>query len=101
MRVAGIMSGTSLDGVDVAVIDIHGSKWKMIGWKSTPYPPSLQQKILAVSDCETHTRAISRLNFRLGEVFERVVQFREVFRPDRVALDEIREVTECRVLLCT
>lgn len=73
MRVAGIMSGTSLDGVDVAVIDIHGAKWKMVGWKSTPYPPSLQQKILAVSDCETHTRAISRLNFRLGEVYANAV----------------------------
>lgn len=73
MRVAGIMSGTSLDGVDVAVIDIHDMNWKPIGLKSTPYPASLRNEILAVSDCETHTRAISRLNFRLGEVYANAV----------------------------
>ena len=69
MIVAGIMSGTSLDGVDVAVIDIHKSKWNLLGWKFTPYPTSLREDVLAVSNCETHTRAISRLNFRLGEVY--------------------------------
>jgi anhydro-N-acetylmuramic acid kinase len=73
MRVAGIMSGTSLDGVDVAVIDIHKSKWNLIGWKSTPYPSSLREEILAVSNRDTHTRAISRLNFRLGEVYANAV----------------------------
>ncbi len=73
MIVAGIMSGTSLDGVDVAVIDIHRSKWNLLGWKSTTYPMALRDDILAVSNCDTHTRAISRLNFRLGEVYANAV----------------------------
>jgi anhydro-N-acetylmuramic acid kinase len=73
MIVAGIMSGTSLDGVDVAVIDIHRSTWNLLGWKSTPYSLALRKEILAVSNCDTHTRAISRLNFRLGEVYANAV----------------------------
>ena len=73
MIVAGIMSGTSLDGVDVAVIDIHKSKWNLLGWKFTPYAAALREDILAVSSRDTHTRAISRLNFRLGEVYANAV----------------------------
>jgi len=73
MIVAGIMSGTSLDGIDVAVVDINKSKWKTIGWKTTPYPAALRREILAVSNCNTHTAAISRLNFKLGEIYARAV----------------------------
>jgi 1,6-anhydro-N-acetylmuramate kinase len=38
MRVAGIMSGTSLDGIDMAVIDITGSKFDVVTHCTTPYP---------------------------------------------------------------
>lgn len=69
MRVAGIMSGTSLDGVDVAVIDIDDDGFDTVGFRSVPYPAKLRAALLAVSNCETHTREISRLNFVLPEVY--------------------------------
>lgn len=69
MRVAGIMSGTSLDGVDVAVIDIHKSKIETVAHHSTPYPAEVREAILAVSNATTTTGAISRLNFQLGEIY--------------------------------
>lgn len=69
MRVAGIMSGTSLDGVDVAVIDIDDDGFDTVGFRSVPYPAQLRAALLAVSNCETHTREISRLNFVLPEVY--------------------------------
>jgi anhydro-N-acetylmuramic acid kinase len=69
MRVAGIMSGTSLDGVDVAVIDIDDDGFDTVGFRSVPYPAQLRTALLAVSNCETHTREISRLNFVLPEVY--------------------------------
>ena len=73
MRIAGIMSGTSLDGIDVAVVDIEPGHWKLVEFQSTPYPAPLRKRILAVSNCHTHTSAISRLNFELGEQYARAI----------------------------
>jgi anhydro-N-acetylmuramic acid kinase len=74
MRVAGIMSGTSLDGIDVAIVDVRGRSVATIGFQSTPYSAALRDRILAVSNAETHTAAISRLNFELAEQYARAVQ---------------------------
>jgi len=73
VRVAGVMSGTSLDGIDVAVVEIRGRRVETIGFQSTPYPDSVRSAILAVSNCETHTAAVSRLNYRLGELYAKAV----------------------------
>ncbi len=76
MRVAGIMSGTSLDGIDVAIVDI-GSRDRMtlLAFRSTPYPPSVREALLGVSNADTHTSTIARLNFLLGELYaEAVIQ---------------------------
>jgi anhydro-N-acetylmuramic acid kinase len=37
VRVAGVMSGTSLDGIDVAIVEINGPRVSTIGFQSTPY----------------------------------------------------------------
>ena len=73
MRVAGIMSGTSLDGIDVAIVEIQGRHVETIGFQSTPYSTQTRAAILAVSDATTQTSAISRLNFQLGELYARAV----------------------------
>ncbi len=73
MRVAGIMSGTSLDGIDVAVVDIvrkrGGVRISSVAFHSTPYPKLVREALLAVSNSTTHTAAIARLNFLLGELY--------------------------------
>ena len=77
MRVAGVMSGTSLDGIDVAIVEIRGrggnQQVETIGFTSTPYPATVRAAILGVSNCPTHTAAISRLNFQLAELYARAV----------------------------
>ena len=73
MRVAGVMSGTSLDGIDVAIVEIKGRHIETIGFQSTPYAPSVRAAILAVSDAATQTAAISRLGFQLGELYARAI----------------------------
>ena len=43
MRVIGLMSGTSLDGVDAAVIETDGERVERRGRGITlPYPPALR-----------------------------------------------------------
>jgi anhydro-N-acetylmuramic acid kinase len=87
LRVAGIMSGTSLDGIDVAVVDIRGRRIETVAFRSTPYPETVRSRILAVSDATTTTGAIARLHFELGERYARAVI--ETCRRARLPLDSI------------
>ncbi|MEK7407904.1 MAG: anhydro-N-acetylmuramic acid kinase [Acidobacteriota bacterium] len=68
------MTGTSLDGIDVAVVDIEGRRISTVAFHTTPYPERVRRAILAVSNTETHTAAISRLNFLLGELYARALR---------------------------
>jgi anhydro-N-acetylmuramic acid kinase len=68
------MSGTSLDGIDVAIVEINGHRVETIGFQSTPYSEEVRRAILAVSNTTTTTREISRLNFHLGELYASAVQ---------------------------
>ena len=74
MRVAGVMSGTSLDGIDVAIVEVRGHRVRTLGFQSTPYPEAARRAILEVSNASTTTAAISRLNYRLGELYARAVK---------------------------
>jgi anhydro-N-acetylmuramic acid kinase len=69
VRVAGVMSGTSLDGIDVAIVEIRGRHIETVGFQSTPYPATTRITLLG----ELQTAQISRLNFYLGELYARAV----------------------------
>jgi anhydro-N-acetylmuramic acid kinase len=74
MIVAGVMSGTSADGVDVAVCRIGpgpGSpRIKLLGLASFPYPKAVRAEALRVMGGVPVTAAeMSRLNWRLGEIY--------------------------------
>ena len=73
MIVAGIMSGTSLDGITVAAVDRRGAKWDLLEYVTTPYPRKLRERLLAVSNAEAHTGEIARLNFELGEQYAKAI----------------------------
>ena len=70
-RVAGLMSGTSLDGVDAAVALVNGTgrglRHELIGFAHVPYPTALRALLLENSAPETSSvRALSQLNVRLA-----------------------------------
>ncbi len=65
MRVLGLMSGTSADGVDAVLVELSGSAehphWTLLRSASLDYPASTRQMILAVGQGEAKT-ASSLLN---------------------------------------
>jgi anhydro-N-acetylmuramic acid kinase len=69
--VAGIMSGTSADGIDVALVRIFGRGWqtklRLAGFHAFPYRAAERAAILAACDANSiSTAEIARLNFWLG-----------------------------------
>ena len=75
------MSGTSLDGIDVAIVEIRGRHIRTIGFQSAPYPASLRAALLGPLDAAS----ISRLNFELGRLYSHAVE-KAVRRFGRVSL---------------
>jgi anhydro-N-acetylmuramic acid kinase len=58
-----------VDGIDVAIVDITDRDLRLIAHDTVPYAPDVRAAILGVSNTDTHTSAIARLNFLLGELF--------------------------------
>ena len=78
MIVAGVMSGTSADGVDVAVVSIQGRgsylSFDLLLHDHTEYPPPIRKAVLAAMNAsKTSVAELSRLNFRLGEFYAEAV----------------------------
>jgi anhydro-N-acetylmuramic acid kinase len=69
MRVAGVMSGTSLDGIDVAIVEVGRHAPRSIGFETTPYSRALRSAILAANTAGE----VSRLNFHLAELYAKAV----------------------------
>ncbi|MFZ1291809.1 MAG: anhydro-N-acetylmuramic acid kinase AnmK [Melioribacteraceae bacterium] len=73
-NVIGIMSGTSLDGVDVALVEIEGNsiftKINLIGFLEYPFPIGLKDKLLKNSVKESsNVEDISQLNFLIPNIY--------------------------------
>ena len=72
------MSGTSLDGIDVAIVDLQRSRGRLtielLAFRSTPYPKHVREALLSVSNAMTHTATISRLHFLLGELYSEAIR---------------------------
>jgi anhydro-N-acetylmuramic acid kinase len=47
MIVAGVLSGTSLDGIDVAVVDVGPRKLDVLAFATRPFAPELRARVLA------------------------------------------------------
>ena len=78
MIVAGVMSGTSADGIDVAVTRIEAGKLQpkltLLAHEGFPYPASLRRAVLAAMNASsTSTAELARLNWRLGLAYAEAV----------------------------
>src|SRR6201992_1933887 len=77
MTVAGIMSGNSADGIDVAFTQIapdaedpESPALKLLGHAGFPFPPTLRRAVLAAMNADAiATAELARLNWRLGQAY--------------------------------
>jgi anhydro-N-acetylmuramic acid kinase len=91
MTVAGIMSGTSADGIDVALVRIspgpQGSKIKLLDHHAVPFSRQLHEAVLASMDAKSiSTAELARLNWHLGIAYADAVRQTLKKHPARIDL---------------
>ena len=80
MIVAGVMSGTSADGIDVAICRIGAGadgrvRVKLVGWTEIRYPAAVRRAVLGAMNAEAMSvAAMSRLHWRLGALYADAVE---------------------------
>jgi anhydro-N-acetylmuramic acid kinase len=72
--VAGVMSGTSADGVDVALVRLSGrrfrTRFELLAHHAFPYPAEVRAAVLRAMNAQSiAVREIARLNFLLAEIY--------------------------------
>src|SRR5271170_6446699 len=66
----GIMSGTSADGIDVALVRVSGRRASLENFAALPFPSGVRDAILKLGEGRPVTTGeISQLNFLLGAIF--------------------------------
>ena len=93
MRVLGLISGTSADGIDVALVRVGGRppdlRARLEGFACFPYPPRVRGEILRIaSGAPASTGEIARLNALIGELFAKAAF--DGCRKFRVAPQKVR-----------
>jgi anhydro-N-acetylmuramic acid kinase len=74
MKVIGLMSGTSVDGIDAAVVEIDGApptlSAELLSFTFVPFEVEQRERIFALFDPASSTvDRICHMNFALGEWF--------------------------------
>jgi len=74
MLVLGLMSGTSVDGIDVSLVRISGAppnlQIKLLNHTSVAFPATVREEILRIAEQTPVTSGeLSQLHFRLGHIY--------------------------------
>ena len=77
--VIGLMSGTSVDGIDAAIVEITGNGLEievdLIAFETFPFPSGVPQRILALCQPDTsRVDDICKMNFYIGHLFAEAVK---------------------------
>lgn len=73
VKIMGLMSGTSADGLSIALCSVGppGGALKVLACKTYPYRPGLRERVLAAGSMRAPE--LSRLNFELGRLWAGMV----------------------------
>ena len=78
-NIIGLMSGTSVDGIDAAIVEITGhsleTRVSLIAFETFPFPPEVPQRILDLCQPDTgRVDDICEMNFYIGHLFAEAVK---------------------------
>lgn len=65
----GLISGTSLDGVDVALIERNGERVELRYARTTPYPPALHEQLQALASGRGNIVSLYQGDVAVGDFF--------------------------------
>jgi len=73
-RYIGVMSGTSLDGVDVVLCEVDVDDCQLLASFEYPMPLSLKEDILKIIQHKNYLEEIGRIDHRLGKLFAKAIE---------------------------
>ncbi len=65
----GVMSGTSMDGIDIALCKIDSSKCKLLHFEEYPFDANIKKEILEIIQGSTTLTQVGTINKKLGLEF--------------------------------
>lgn len=78
MKVLGLMSGTSVDGVNLVLAELGGRppklEWQVLAHKEARFPLELRARLIAALKSQTPTRDLALLHHELGRFYAEAAQ---------------------------
>ena len=91
MKIIGLISGTSTDGVDVALVDISGrgirSEVKLQAFETYAYSKDLKKRLVLAASGDADAEDICHLNSYVGEVFAQAAM--KLAKKNSVDMDDV------------